>query len=84
MILEIQECPTCKIEVYVVFMEVIPLCDIIKLYILVFTSDTTIILIGKYYILIVCGYMFRLFMKPSSGQLKIEQVPFICARYGIP
>ena len=44
-----------------------PLCDIIKVYI--FTSDTTIINNSKYYKFLVRGYMFRLLMQQSSGQL---------------
>jgi len=47
-------------------------------------SDTTIIHNIKYYKLIVRGYMFRLLMQPSSGQLQTEQVPLMCAQYGIP
>ena len=39
----------------------------VKLYI--FTSDTTVIHNSKYYKLIVRGYMFRLLMQPSLGQL---------------
>ena len=48
-------------------MDALALCDIIKLYI--FRADTTIIHNSKYYTLIVRGYMFRLLMQPSSGQL---------------
>jgi len=49
------------------FMKTILLCDIIKVYI--FRSDTTIIHSSKYYKLIVRGYMFRLLIQLSSGQL---------------
>jgi hypothetical protein len=44
-------------------MEVIPLCDNIKVYI--FVSDTTIIYNSKYHKLILRGYMFRLHEQPK-------------------
>jgi len=51
-------------------MNAIPLCDIIKAYIQIFTS-----IHNKYYLTqlyFARGYMFRLFIQPSSGQLTIE------------
>jgi hypothetical protein len=50
------------------FMEAFPLCDNIEVCIFL-RLDTTIIHNSKYYKLIVRGYMFRLLMQPSSGQL---------------
>jgi len=63
-------------------MEAIPLCDIIEvyiyiyiyIYIYVYTQQYSTI-VSNYNFYLVLGDMFRLLTQPSSGQLKVEQVP---------
>ena len=59
-------------------MEVIPLCDVIEVYIYiylfiyVYTQQYSTI-VSNYNFYLVRGDKFRLIIQPSSGQLKVEQ-----------